>query len=192
MTATTTSPPPSLSAWQARSLHTVTCPSGQRIKIRILGLGTILQGGALPEDLIDIALVELTSEGGAAGSIAKELVQDDLTDEQKARGIKRLAEFGQLMRYLSITAIEQIEVAPDQWEPIRLTMEDIDALPEDDLAMVAEIVQRLRGTDAKGVTVGVEPLERYAGFRELHRCPEECADCEALLQRFSSSDLGSV
>lgn len=195
MTVTTSPPRSSLAAWQARALHTVTCPSGQRVRIRILGLGTILQAGTLPEDLIDIALIEITSENGAAGAIAKDIAGDEnyeITEEQRKRGMERLSEFGRLMRYLSITAIEEVEVEPDVWEPVTLTMDDIDALPEDDLAMVAEIVQRLRGTDARGVTIGVEPLSRWETFRELHSCDEGCSSCEKVIERLSSSNVGSV
>lgn len=192
-TASPTSPPRSLAGWQAKSLHTVTCPSGQRVRIRILGLGTILQHGDLPEDLIDIALIELSSEGGAAAAIAKDIVDDEISEAQKERALKRLGEFGSLMRHLAITAIEEIEVAPDEWEPIRLTMDDIDSLPEDDLAMVAEIVQRLRGVDAKGVTIGVEPLNRWEVFHEVHGLSfEDCDGCQTFIQRLSSSDVGEV
>lgn len=190
--SSSTAPRPSLSRWQARSLHTVTCPSGQRLRIRILGLAAILEMGDLPEDLIDIVMLELTTVDGVAGALAKDLVGDEITDEQRERVLSRMKDYGRLQRYLAINAIEEVE-EDGGWYPIDLELDDLDALPEDDLAMVAEIVQRLRNQDARGVTIGVEPLDRWATFREAHGCADQgCPSCEEVIRRFSSSDMGPV
>lgn len=185
-------PPRSLAAWQAKALHTVTCPSGQRLRIRIRGLATILEAGDLPEDLVDIAFTELTHEMGAAGAITKDLVGGEVSDEQRTRALRRMREFGRLQRHLVCVSVEEMEQGGD-WQPVTLTLDDLDVLPEDDLAMVAEIVQRLRGQDARGVTIGVDPLDRWASFREAHGCAAEgCEGCETVVRLFSSAHLGQV
>jgi hypothetical protein len=59
--------------------------------------------------------------------------------------------------------------------------------------MVSEIVQRLRVTDARGVRIGVEPLDRWASFREAHGCPDQdCPGCAQLVRELSSVDVGDV
>jgi hypothetical protein len=91
--------------------------------------------------------------------------------------------------------VQAVETAPDVWEAVTLTVESMTdgSLPEDDLAMVAEIVQRLRGHDAKGVRIGVEPFDRWDSFREAHGCPDEnCEGCKKLIELFSSVDVDGV
>jgi hypothetical protein len=66
-------------------------------------------------------------------------------------------------------------------------------LPEDDLGMIAEIAQRLRAYDARGVRIGVESLDRWDAFREAHDCPDtDCPGCSKLLEQFSSADMGPM
>lgn len=194
------SPPSSpLGAWQARALHTITLPSGQRVRIRTAGVATLLERGDLPDDLVELALLELSAENGATGELARQLEEaqtklDEDAGDERAKVLERIKRFGVFQRHLAISAIEQLELSPDEWEPISLTLEDsYRDLPEDDLAMVAEIVQRIRATDAKGVRIGVEPLDRWAGFRDAHGCPDEgCEGCEELIRRLSSADVGAL
>jgi len=181
----------SLSAWQARAVHTITCPSGQRLKIRIPGIGTLLEKGDLPDDLLEIALLELTTEGGATAVLATELTSEN---GDRSKALERIAHYGEFQRHLVCSAVEAIETAPGVFEPLTLTADDLlsGSLPEDDLALVAEIVQRLRVHDARGVRIGVEPLDRWATFREVHHCTEDCEGCAELVQRLSSVDVGGV
>ncbi len=175
----------SLSAWQARGEHTITCPSGQRLKIRIPGIGTLLEKGDLPEDLLDLALLELTSDGGAAGALAAEFSSGN---GDKTKALERIRQFGEFQRHLVSFAVKAVETAPNEWEAVTLTPESMTdgSLPEDDLALVAEIVQRLRAHDAKGVRIGVEPLDRWAMFREAHACKDDCEGCQNVASAFSS------
>jgi hypothetical protein len=169
----------------------VTCPSGQRLKIRIPGIATLLEHGDLPDDLLDIALLELAHADGAAGALASQVQQAD-TPEAQAEALERLQAFGRFQRELVCAAVVGLE-GELGWTDITLTLADLDVLPEDDLAMVAEIVQRLRATDARGVRIGVEPLDRWAMFREAHGCPGEgCEGCQKIVDVFSSSDVGGV
>lgn len=188
-TPTAIAPPSSLAGWQRRSLHTVTCPSGQRLRIRLPGIPTLLEHGDLPDDLIEIALLEVSRRDGAAGAIAEEI--SEMGDDQAAAKLERLAEFARFQKQLVCAAIQEIE-SDDRWEQVELTPERLDGLPEDDLAMVAEIVQRLRGSDARGVRIGVEPLDRWARFRDHHSCGEGCEACEALVRELSSADVGAL
>lgn len=78
----------------------------------------------------------------------------------------------------------------------QITLEDMDSIPGEDRDMLIAIAQREQHTDALGVRLGVAPLSAFREFRELHGCvdrePEGCEACEALQQRFSTSDLGRV
>lgn len=187
--------PPSLVGWQTRTLHTITCPSGQRIKIRLPGIGTLLEQGDLPGELVELALLELTQEGGAAGALAARVDAGDVPQEELVQRIRRFAAF---QKHLVKAAVTEVETAPGVWDPVALTDHHVAVLPEDDLAMVSEIVQRLRAYDAKGVRIGVEPLNRWAEFCAAHGCEdtgegaEGCQGCQTLQQRFSSVDVGGV
>lgn len=182
----------SLSSWRSRSLHTVGLPSGQIVKIRVPGIATLIENGEIPEDLIDIALEELTEDGGATAAIAKE-VQDPQVGRERV--LARLAELGSLQRSLVRASVVEIQEADGSFVPVELSEADVgpDGLPEDDLAMVAEIVQRVRGYDARGVRIGVEPLDRWAAFHREHGLdPEDCEHCQRLSRELSSIDVGAV
>ena len=194
MTKTKQEPSPSLSVWQARSVHTITCPSGQRIRIRIPGIATLLEHGDLPDDLTEIALLELSAVNGATGELAQQLASSS-TNGNRAEILERVRQYGQFQRELVRAAVVAVESAPNEWQDVTLSMDDIGggSLPEDDLALVAEIVQRLRATDARGVKIGVEPLDRWATFREAHSCPDEdCPGCQKLIDELSSLDVDEV
>lgn len=182
-----TAPPPSLSGWQARAVHTITLPSGQAVRMRLPGVATILEHGDLPDDLIEIALAEVTREGGAAGYVTDPALDRDQT-------LERLRKFTAFQRHLVAEAlVEPASTYDEITEAVRNG-----SLPEDDLAMVAEIVQRLRSHDALGVRIGVEPLDRWAAFRDAHGCVagvdghEGCEGCQKVVERFSSVDVGEV
>lgn len=195
MSTTTTHSPlhaAKLRSWRGRSLHTIGLPSGQMVRIRVPGIATLIEEGELPEDLVDIALEELTHDGGATGAIAAE-VQDPTVGRDRV--LRRLAELGRFQRALVRASVVEVE-QDGEFIPVELSEEDVAgdaALPEADLAMIAEIVQRLRGYDARGVRIGVEPLDRWEAFREAHGCPDEdCEGCRKVLEQFSSTGVGEV
>lgn len=182
-----TAPPSSVAAWQARAEHRVQCPSGQWLKIRVPGIATLLERGDLPEDLLELAFAEAERVNGAIVRTADRMQADGASREERLAALKEFADF---QRWLSRQAIVAVgDQAGDQWTPVALTDDTIRELPEDDLAMIAEIVMRLRGEDARGVTVGVAPLDRWAMFRELHSCDPDCGACEEIRQRLSTADL---
>lgn len=184
----------SLEAWKRRRLHRVTGPSGQVLRIELLGVARLLETDALPEDLIDLAVMELTEKGGATGELARRLDAAEDDQEGRARALDAISRYGRLQKVLATRAIEQVEI-DGEWIDVDLSALEEDELaefPEDDLAMVAEIVQRLRTHDAAGVRVGVEPLDRWATFRRLHGCGEDCEGCEELVRSLSSADGGGL
>lgn len=177
---------PSLDGWRTR-LHTITCPSGQRLRIRIPGVETILEHGDLPDALVDLALAEATRDDGAAGAIAEQLPKLD----QQAK-IQKLAEFGAFQRELVRAAIVEVE-QDDEWVPVSLSADDLRGLPDADVELVAMIVLRLRSTDARGVTIGVEPIDRWARFHETHGLDHSrCEACQAFVDELSSADVGAM
>lgn len=180
--------PPDLTpadVWRQKAVHTVTCPSDAVIRIRIPGIATMLEHGDLPDHLIGLALLDISRPEGAAQAL-REMLQT-LTDEaQHAKVVAEIRKFAEYQRRLVAAAI--VEPA--------MTYEEIadGSLPEQDLAMVADIVQRLVATDSRGVRIGVEPLDKWARFHSLHGLPEsgECDGCARLVAELSSIDVGAV
>lgn len=167
------------------AVHTVTGPSTGVYKIRIPGIATMLSRGFLPDHLIGLALLDLESPKGAASAL-RELL-DLATDEAKhAKIVEEISKFGEYQR--RIVAASLVEPA--------LTYEEVAAgdLPEDDLAMIANIVQRLTNVDARGVTIGVEPLDHWARFHDLHGLPPDggCDGCRRIVAESSSIDVGAM
>lgn len=183
-----------LGAWQARALHAITLPSGQRVRIRIPGLGTMLERGDLPDELLELAYMELTAEGGATAELALEITRArEAGKHEEAR--TAVARYAAFQRELVCAAIAEVDRGDGEFVPVELSPADLDgdALPEDDLAMVAEIAQRLRAHDARGVRIGVEPIDRWAAFRSAHGCPDQdCPGCAALVRELSTAHVGDV
>jgi hypothetical protein len=177
---------PSLAGWQQKAVHTVTCPSGQRLRVRLPGIATLLERGELPGSLAGLAVMDVIDELGSAGAIVKEREERD-----PAEMVDRLREFADYQRHLARSAIVAFE-AGDEWVNVTLTDADMEDLPEGDLSMVAELVQRLRNTDARGVRIGVEPLDRWNYFREVHGCGPDCPACDQILDEFSTADVDDV
>jgi hypothetical protein len=185
-TETAAASPHSLTGWQQRAVHRIQLPSGQWVKIRIPGIATIVQHGDLPDELIELALAELTRGVGGSNELTAERVA--ATEDREAK-LQRIRELGVFQMH--IVAAMLVEPA--------LTYAEVEeavtagSLPEDDLFVISEIGLRARATDARGVRIGVEPLDRWAMFREAHGCADEdCEGCTKLIRLFSTSDLDAV
>jgi hypothetical protein len=172
-----------LGSWQSKAVHTVTAPSGQRLRIRIPGVGTLLEKGEIPASLTGFAVADLVDEQGAAGVVAEALSHGVESDALR----QRILEFASYQKTLVAAAVVAFERPDGTWEDVSLTLDQMADLPEGDLSMVAELVQRLRGTDARGVSIGVEPLDRWEMFREVHGCTEDCESCQRLVDELSTS-----
>lgn len=179
------SPPDAIPAdvWRERAIHTVTGPTGAVLKIRIPGIGTLLEHDQLPHHLVSVALLDIHHREGAAAAL-RGLIDDVLEDDQRAKLLDEVKKLGEYQRRLVAAAL----VDPP------LTYEEITSgeYPEDDLSMVAEIVQRVRAFDARGVRIGVEPLDRWATFHSEHGLDGEggCEHCRRLTAQLSSIDVG--
>jgi hypothetical protein len=172
------------SVWRERAVHTVTGFSGSTCKIRIVGIPKMLELGVFPDYLLRIALLDISKREGAVGVLA-EALEGVLDSEKRAELIQDVVKLAEYER--RIVAASLVEPA--------LTYEEIDSgdFPEDDFSMILEIVQRRRSFDARGVRIGVEPLDRWAMFHREHGLdPEDCQHCKRLSGELSSVDVGAV
>lgn len=170
----------SKAAWGKLGVHTVTCPSGMTVKMRIPNLQLLIRQDRIPGKLMEVALRESLGQpildqvrgGGEAGNGS---VGDDFDLEKAKELISQGFEF---QRWLVTEAVVEPKV----------TVEDLDAglVPEEDAEMLSALAQRIRFTDAKGVRLGVMPLDAFEEFRREHGCPPDCPSCAALQNEFSS------
>lgn len=125
--------------WKARRKHTVTLPSGAEVTIQVPNQAAMLKGGEIPNDLLSIALKQ--SQG----------TESDLTIDD----LKMAAEYD---RFLVLKTV--VEPA--------ITEEDLNDLPQEDLAMLIEFATRRRDHDVLGHHLaGLETTEEFKKFRDL-------------------------
>ena len=169
--------------WRQRAVHTITVPSGAVLKIRIPGIAGLLESGSLPTHLVGLALLDISHPQGAAAGL-KEMIDNVVDDDSRDKLLGEVTKLVEYERRLAVSAI---------LEP-HITYEEATEFPEDDLAMVAQIVQRMRAYDAEGVRIGVAPLDRFATFHQEHGLGEAdgCDACFRVAQRLSTVDVGGV
>lgn len=181
------------------NVHSITGESGRAYKIRLLGIPTLLEFGHLPDHLVEVALADvvdtLTVPGDSdiPGFIVPGSVRYVAKADERQQKLERVLALAAYQRQLVASAL--VEPALD-YEALTEKVREGE-FPEEDLVMIAEIIQRIRDRDAKGVKLGVEPLERWATFREGHKgiaCTggEDCEGCLAVQQLFSSLDVGAL
>lgn len=133
----------SVQDWVKAGSHEILCPSGTRIKIRIPDLAAIIEGGDLPQHLIDAALgVANKLSRGEAQKPTKELIaqEREFTDYLVAKTV----------------------VEPD------LTPEQAREVPYEDKDMIVSIATRQRDLDAEGEHIsGLTKSEKFRRFRGL-------------------------
>jgi len=98
-----------------------------------------------------------------------------------------LQRFDDYHRFLISRALVDPELSYDELQegsPVRP--------PQEDLDLLVEILTRGRDTDAAGVKLGVEPLDRWATFREFHGCEPGCPSCQEVVDALSTSDVGAL
>lgn len=170
--------------WKKRGVHRITLPSEQRILMRIPDLSKMVEGDAIPQHLLGIALREVIDQTDGARSLV-----DQIKAGQYDEATKTVAEVNELDRWL----VSQSVIEP------AVTLDDIRSgeIPAEDVSFVAQICRRERFTDARGVTIGVAPLDDFVTFREAHGCvegvgEEGCRACREVQGVFSSVDVGAV
>jgi hypothetical protein len=155
-------------AWEQAGVHTVYMPSGVKVRVRLPDLEAMIREDALPDTLRAAAVREL--EGGLQPDTAKPEGETwDLVKEVLA-----------LYEHVAHSMLVEPTTTPEQFK----------RLPAEDRQMLREIAMRQRGTDARGVVLGVEPLSRWETFRIAHQCPESCPACDQVLAEFSTVGSG--
>lgn len=169
----------SKAAWAKLALHTIQLPSGAWVKIRIPDLTVLLLGNAVPERLRGAAIAQVFED------IAKHVTppaEGEAGPDDEAR-MESLRDLNEVQRWLVLQMVQEPSLADG----------DLDDVPADDLGMLTLIAIRERNTDARGVTIGVDPLSRWDAFREVAgRLEGGEAAIEELRQRFSTSLLDRV
>jgi len=136
-------PVETLDAWFDAGFHTVVCPTGTRVGIRIPDLAAIIEGGELPQHLLDAAL--------SAASQQATPESEGVTVED----IKREMEFTNFL-------VSKTVVKPE------VTAEQASRIPTEDKEMIASIALRLRDLDAEGSHIsGLDKSEKFRRFRGL-------------------------
>lgn len=135
----------SLSAWKKRSLMQVTLPSGAQVLLRAVTLDELFAEEAMPEHLIQAAVLSM-QPGGVVRKIAAHVAagEHDEADRLSRDNVG-------LRDRLVLRAVV---------EP-RLTEDDLADLDVFDKAMIAELAQRVRVTDAAGRRVGADALDTF-------------------------------
>lgn len=153
---------------QLRAARTVWCtmPSGHEFLVRPPNMELHALSGGLPSKLRRLS-------GVNAAELNRTLASEGEGDEALAE-----------TRDYLVSVVRLMVVEPDL---SALSWEEIDAvlLPED-FHFLLELGQRERSYDALGRRLwGLEPLDRWATFRTLHGCAEDCPACLELQRRVS-------
>ena len=169
--------------WAQLAHHTITLPSGARVKVRIPDLTLLIAQDAVPEKLRGVALREVLAAMGAltAKPDASEEAAEAAAPLFDAEKIRTLAE---LHFFLVSEMLVEPKLTPEQAAT--------GGLPNEDLELLVQIATRERDTDARGVVLGVLPLSRFERFRHHHGCGEGCEACAAFRQEFSTRRVGGV
>lgn len=135
--------------WVKAGDHEILCPSGTRVKIRVPDLASIIEGGDLPQHLLDAAL-------GVATKLTKGQPQGP-TKEM----IAQEREFTDFLVSITVTAP-------------KLTPETAKQIPYEDKEMIVSIATRQRDLDAEGEHIaGLTKSEKFRRFRGLGEFNED-------------------
>jgi hypothetical protein len=167
----------SSSDWQELGVHYVTLPSSAAVKIRIPDITLLIAADAVPEELRVIAYEEMNETLAATQRARRELAGGE-PEEEPAITEERLLKLAQLNRYL----MSQMLVDPP------MTVEELGSakLPSEDILMLTEFATRERVVDARGVALGVEPIDRWDTWVQAHDCPDNCHACLKVVRALSS------
>jgi hypothetical protein len=142
-----------LDQWVERATHTVTLPSGAVVKIRLPDLSLLLAGQRVPERLRVLALEQVM--GAIEGK--PEIESEDGSATGKLE--KQLGDLAELNFWLVSQMVVEPELTSDVLREGRL--------PNEDVEMLIALATRDTDEDALGVRLGVVPLERFDGFRDV-------------------------
>lgn len=126
----------------------ITAPSGTRFTLRALTLDDLAAEDGLPQELLHIALLEMTP-GGVVAEIANKLRKGDPESLEQSRILS--ANAAALRDRLVLRAV----IEPS------LKASDLAALDPFDKIEIADIAQRKKVVDAAGKQVGADALARF-------------------------------
>jgi hypothetical protein len=127
-------------AWTKAATHTVRCPSGVYVEIKIPDLPALIEAGTIPQHLLEAAI-------GAAAPSAVDTPTVDLIAKER--------EFTDVLVALTV-------VNPS------ITEEDARNLPYEDKEMIVGLAMRKRDWDAEGEVIGgLMTSEKFRRFRGL-------------------------
>lgn len=169
--------------WQSAGLHNAELDSGARITFRDVSVGELIAADALPEDLLQIALLEYGDPGAGARLIAETVdLPADAGEEQREASLEKAKEIGRKLVRLNHELCAAAVVEP------KLTAEQVARLPFRDLEMLGGFLTRRLIFDAAGRRVGVEPLDTFRVFAEEHgHDVADCASCQAARRRMATA-----
>lgn len=185
----------SVEEWHGRSLHHIELLSGMKIDMRFCTLGELISQGDLPDDLLKLALAEYAEADQPGGGVTRmireqlEVAGDDTaTEEERAAAETQAAELGRQAAALVRAQVAYAVVSP------ALTVEQLadPRFPQQDLEMIAGILNRRVSFDAAGRRIGVEPLDTFATFLQEHECQPDCSACQASRDRLSTVHAGAL
>lgn len=133
----------SVEEWGKAGVHSVLCPSGARVDIKIPDLPAIIEAGELPQHLLDAAIGVATGNGGSTEP-SKELISKE--------------------REFTDVLVSLMVVSP------QLSAEDARLVPYEDKEMLIAIATRQRDLDAEGEHIG--GLSKSAKFRRFRKLGE--------------------
>lgn len=142
--------PVSAAAWKKNAYHTVLCPSGSFVTIRIPDLPALIESGAIPQHLLDAAIGVATSQSDVEPSL--ELV-------------KQQREFTDKLTELTVTSP-------------KLTEADVADVPYEDKEFLVQVGTRQRDFDAEGSHIA--GLDKSAKFRRFRGITDSDEDVEGL------------
>jgi hypothetical protein len=134
-------------AWIKARYHEPLLPSGFRPTIIIPDLAKLIETGAIPQDLLDVALGAVSGENNVP-SIELVKTQREYTDK----------------------IVELMVIEPE------LTPEEIAQIPFQDKDMLVALANRQRDLDAEGEHIsGLNKSEKFRKFRRLGEFDEDVA-----------------
>lgn len=174
------------SAWKKRAgPHNITVASGQKVTIRVYGVGELLLRDAIPDDLRDTVALHLLNrdKGGLDAVVGAEMLELGRNGDDPA---KREAFQQRLRDSARLTKLLVSEALVDP----KLTIEELDAVPWEDLEQLMRICTGQETFDSRGVRVGIERIDAWATFQHEHRdapcVGEGCEGCARALDSLSS------
>jgi hypothetical protein len=172
--------------WRRRAgPHDLSCPSGMAVTVRLLGIGTLVRLEGLSDELNEAVLLHVANHdrGGLPAVIGEEMIAAARGDEAATeRAVELTRRLGEMTKLLVCEALV---------EP-KLSVDELDAIPEADLEFLMRVVTGRQPFDAAGRQIGVEPLDAWATFRDEHRCPAGCEACARVSRTLSTVHLDDV